>query len=61
MWIWIVVAALIVSLALVWWRDRRHHGAVDQRRINDGITRNWTDAESLSRRDTYRHDKRRHD
>lgn len=53
--VWIIIGAcVVVGMALVWWRDRRHHGRVDQRRVTDGITKYWTDDATLSRRDHYR-------
>jgi hypothetical protein len=52
---WIVIGVCVVAgLALVSWRDRRHHGRVDQSRVTDGITKYWTDEGTLSRRDYYR-------
>ena len=54
--LWLIVAAVVLILGLVWWRDRRHHGRVDQRRVNDGVTKLWTDDVSMSRRDHNRHD-----
>jgi hypothetical protein len=55
MTVWIIIGVCFVAgLALVWWRDRRHHGRVDQRRVTDGITKNWIDEATLSRRDYYR-------
>lgn len=55
MTVWIIIGVCVVAgLAWVWWRDRRHHGRVDQGRVGDGITKNWTDDATLSRRDHYR-------
>jgi hypothetical protein len=55
MMFWIIVGAcILVGLAWIAWRDRRHHGRVDQRRVNDGITKYWDDEAHLSRRDYYR-------
>jgi hypothetical protein len=55
MTIWIIVGVcVVVGLAVVWWRDRRHHGRVDQGRVRDGVTQHWTDADFLSCRDYYR-------
>ncbi len=53
--IWVILAAVVLVLGFVWWRDRRHRGHVDQRRVNDGVTKMWTDDMTLSRRD---HDRR---
>jgi len=34
MTVWITIGACVVlGLALVWWRDRRHHGRVDQSQV----------------------------
>jgi len=53
--IWIIVGVcVVVGLALGWWRDRRHHGRVDQRRVTDGVTKYWTADLTMSRRDRYR-------
>jgi hypothetical protein len=55
MTVWIIIGVCVLAgLALVWWRDRRHHGRVDQSRVMDGIAKNWTDGATLSRRDHYR-------
>lgn len=55
MTVWIIVGVcVVVGLVGVWWRDRRHHGRVDQGHVRDGITQHWADAEFLSRRDHYR-------
>lgn len=40
--VWIIVGVVFVTfMSVVWWRDRRHHGRVDHRRVKDGITRGW--------------------
>lgn len=51
---WLIVSIVVVALAFVLWHDRRHHGRIDQSRVRDGITRNWTDEATMSRRDHYR-------
>lgn len=35
MTMWIIGVSVAVGLAVVWWRDRRHHGRVDQGRMDD--------------------------
>jgi hypothetical protein len=53
--VWIIIGVCVVmGLAVVWWRDRRHHGSVDQSRVRDGTTKHWVDEATLSRRDHYR-------
>jgi hypothetical protein len=53
--VWIIIGVCVAAgLALFWWRDRRHHGRVDQSRVTDGIAKNWIDEGTLSRRDHYR-------
>jgi hypothetical protein len=53
--VWIIIGVcVVVGMTVVWWRDRRHHGRVDQRRVTDGVTKYQIDSDSLSRRDHYR-------
>jgi hypothetical protein len=55
--LWLILVAVVVLLgSVLWWRDRRHHGRVDQRRVNDGVTTMWTDDATMSRRDHHRRD-----
>jgi hypothetical protein len=49
-WIVLLVVA-VLALGYMLWRDRRHHGRVDQGRVNDGVTKMWTDDITMSRRD----------
>jgi hypothetical protein len=51
---WIIGAAVVIALGVVWWLDRRHHGSVDQSRVRDGVTRQWDRESFTSRRDYYR-------
>jgi hypothetical protein len=48
--VWLIMAVVVLSLAVVWWSDRRHHGHVDQRRVHDGVTRGWERDITMSRR-----------
>lgn len=55
MTVWIIIGVCVVAgLAVLWWRDRRHHGRVDQTRVHDGVTKHMTDGVTLARRDYYR-------
>jgi len=54
--IWLILVLILLVLGFVWGRHRRPHGGVDQRRVNDGITKMWTDDVTMSRRDTHRRD-----
>jgi len=53
--VWIIIGiCVVVALAVLWWRDRRHHGRIDQQRVTEGITKYWTDDLTMSRRDHHK-------